>query len=112
VPIALTFPKWGIVLPGRAIHKLPADDPIVWDAVDLAVLIEPMLILPRTLREQIVILHRRLLAIVWDDEVCRRLMTRPGVGTVVELTSGCASRWRTTQQLIRNPSALVDHVHG
>jgi hypothetical protein len=27
------------------------------------------------LREQIVILHRRLLAIVRDDEVCRRLMT-------------------------------------
>jgi transposase len=32
-----------------------------------------MLIVRRTLREQIVILHRRLLAIVRDDEVCRRL---------------------------------------
>ena len=32
------------------------------------------------LREQIVILHRRLLAVVRDDEVCRRLMTTPGVG--------------------------------
>ena len=31
---------------------------------DLAVLVEPMLIVRRTLREQIVILHRRLLAIV------------------------------------------------
>ena len=40
----------------------------------------------RTLREQIVILHRRLLAIVRDDEVCRRLMTTPGVGPVVALT--------------------------
>jgi hypothetical protein len=38
------------------------------------------------LREQIVILHRRLLAIVRDDEVCRRLMTTPGVGPVVALT--------------------------
>ena len=38
------------------------------------------------LREQIVILHRRLLAIVRDDEVCRRLMTIPGVGPVVALT--------------------------
>jgi transposase len=37
-------------------------------------------------REQIVILHRRLLAIVRDDEVCRRLMTTPGVGPVVALT--------------------------
>ena len=38
------------------------------------------------LREQIVILHRRLLAVVRDDEVCRRLMTTPGVGPVVALT--------------------------
>src|SRR6187401_3477232 len=50
---------------------------------DLAVLVE--LIVRRTLREQIVILHRRLLAIVRDDEVCRRLMTTPGVGPVVAL---------------------------
>ena len=39
-----------------------------------------------TLREQFCILHRRLLAIVRDDEVCRRLMTTPGVGPVVSLT--------------------------
>jgi transposase len=38
------------------------------------------------LREQLSILHRRLLAIVRDDEVCRRLMTVPGVGPVVALT--------------------------
>jgi hypothetical protein len=38
------------------------------------------------LREQFSILHRRLLAIVRDDEVCRRLMTVPGVGPVVALT--------------------------
>jgi transposase len=36
--------------------------------------------------EQLAILHRRLLAIVRDDEVCRRLMTTPGVGPVVALT--------------------------
>jgi transposase len=53
---------------------------------DLAVLVEPMLIVRRVLREQIVILHRRLLAIVRDDEVCQRLMTTPGVGPVVSLT--------------------------
>src|SRR6187397_1826114 len=39
-----------------------------------------------TLREQLCILHRRLLAIVRDDEVCRRLMTTPGVVPVVSLT--------------------------
>ena len=42
--------------------------------------------LGRVLREQLVILHRRLLAIVRDDEVCQRLMTTPGVGPVVALT--------------------------
>src|SRR5256886_469838 len=59
---------------------------LVENLPDLAVLVEPMLIVRRTLREQIVILHRRLLAIVRDDEVCRRLMTTPGVGPVVALT--------------------------
>ena len=47
---------------------------------------EPLLIVRRVLREQIVILHRRLLAIVRDDGVSRRLMTIPGVGPVVSLT--------------------------
>ena len=53
---------------------------------DLAVLVEPLLVVRRVLREQIAILHRRVLAIVRDDEVCRRLMTVPGVGPVVALT--------------------------
>src|SRR4029450_14126944 len=38
------------------------------------------------LREQLAILHRRVLAIVRDDDVCRRLMTVPGVGPVGALT--------------------------
>jgi transposase len=42
---------------------------------ELAVLVEPLLIVRRVLREQIGILHRRLLAIVRDDDVCRRLIT-------------------------------------
>ena len=53
---------------------------------DLAVFVEPLLVVRRVLREQLGILHRRLLAIVQDDEVCRRLMTIPGVGPVVALT--------------------------
>src|SRR5262245_13054739 len=52
----------------------------------MAVLIEPLLTVRRVLREQITVLHRRLLAIVRDDDVCRRLMTVPGVGAVVALT--------------------------
>src|ERR1700746_725357 len=53
---------------------------------DLAVLIEPLLVVRRVLREQLGLLHRRLLAVVRDDDVCRRLMTVPGVGPVVALT--------------------------
>ena len=51
---------------------------LVQDVPDLAVLVEPLLIVRRALREQIAILHRRLLTIVRKDEVCRRLMTCPG----------------------------------
>jgi transposase len=58
---------------------------LIEDLPDLVVLVEPLLIVRRVLREQVGILHRRLLAIVRDD-VCRRLMTVPGVGPVVALT--------------------------
>jgi transposase len=59
---------------------------LVENLPDLAVLVEPLLIVRRVVREQVDILHRRLLAIVRDDDVCRRLMTVPGVGPVVALT--------------------------
>ena len=59
---------------------------LVENVPDLAALVEPLLVVRRAIREQIAILHRRLLAIVRDDEVCRRLMTIPGVGPVVALT--------------------------
>src|SRR5437016_346309 len=58
---------------------------LVENLPDLAELVEPLLIVRRVIREQLGILHR-LLAIVRDDEVCRRLMTTPGVGPVVALT--------------------------
>jgi transposase len=50
---------------------------LVENLPDLGELIEPLLIIRRALHEQIVTLHRRLLAIVRDDEACRRLMTTP-----------------------------------
>jgi transposase len=59
---------------------------LVEDLPDLVALVEPLLVVRRVLREQIGILHRRLLAIVRDDDVCRRLMTVPGVGPVVALS--------------------------
>src|SRR6185436_13226747 len=67
---------------------------------DLAVLVEPLLVVRRVLREQI---GRRLLVIVRDDAVCRRLMTVPGVGPVVALT------YRTTVDVpgrFRNSKAV------
>src|SRR5271167_222926 len=59
---------------------------LVENLPDLAVMVEPLLVVRRVLREQLGILHHRLLAIVRDDDVCRRLMTVPGVGPVVALT--------------------------
>src|SRR5262245_19933610 len=76
---------------------------LVENLPDLAVLVEPLLIVRRTLREQIVILHRRLLAIVRDDEVCRRLMTTPGVGPVVALT------YRATVDVPRWPNTATEN---
>ena len=75
--------KVGLVGTGKfeARIKEPAED-----LPDLAVLVEPLLVVRRVLREQIDILHRRLLVIVRDDDVCRRLMTVPGVGPIVALT--------------------------
>jgi transposase len=59
---------------------------LVENLPDLDLLVEPLLVVRRVLREQIGVLHRRLLATVRDDDVCRRLMTVPGVGPVVALT--------------------------
>jgi transposase len=52
---------------------------------DLAEIIDPLLTSRRQLREAFMALHRKLLSIVRDDAVCRRLMTIPGVGPVVSL---------------------------
>ena len=59
---------------------------LVENLPDLAALVEPLLTVRRVLREQVSVLHSRVLAVVRDDEVCRRLMTVPGVGPVVALT--------------------------
>ena len=59
---------------------------LVENLPDLAELVEPLLMVRRVLREQVTVLHRRVLTIVRNDEVCRRLMTIPGVGPVVALS--------------------------
>lgn len=52
----------------------------------LEAIVEPLLQVHGTLREQHAILHRRLLRLVHEDAVCQRLMTVPGVGPVVAMT--------------------------
>ena len=47
---------------------------------------EPMLTAREALWSEFAKLHREVLAIVKEDQVCRRLMTVPGVGAVVSLT--------------------------
>jgi transposase len=52
---------------------------------ELGDLMGPLLSARQKLRETFMALHRKLLSIVRDDEVCRRLMTIPGVGPVTSL---------------------------
>jgi transposase len=52
----------------------------------LEAVVEPMLRAREALRTEAAALHRRVLAIVREHAVCRRLMTVPGVGAVVALT--------------------------
>jgi transposase len=59
---------------------------LIADHADLLAIVEPLLIARRVLREQLGVLHRLLLEMARHDEVCRRLMTTPGVGPVVALT--------------------------
>src|SRR5436309_4335247 len=74
---------------------------LVESTPDLVVLVEPLLIVRRVLREQMGSPHLRVRAIVRDDDVCRRLMTVPGVGPVVALTYRATvdvpSRFRTAK---------------
>jgi transposase len=52
---------------------------------ELVEIIEPLLAARQKLREMFTRLHRKLLLVVRDDDVCRRLMTIPGIGPVVSL---------------------------
>ena len=58
---------------------------LVEDRPELADIMEPLLAARRTLRGAFMELHRKVLSIVRDDGLCRRLMTIPGVGPVVSL---------------------------
>src|SRR6266567_2568055 len=90
---------------------------LVENLPDLAVLVEPMLIVRRVLREQVGILHRRLLAIVRDDDVpafddgswCRSRgradlsRHRRCAGPLQELQGGRGGVWTDTLQVSIRP---------
>jgi transposase len=58
---------------------------LVEGMAELVEIMEPLLAARQKLREMFTALHRKLLSIVRDDGVCRRLMTIPGVGPVISL---------------------------
>jgi transposase len=49
-------------------------------------ILDPLLIARRALREQLILLDKRVRDAARDDQVCRRLMTAPGVGAIVAMT--------------------------
>jgi transposase len=54
---------------------------------DLAEIIASLLDARQKLRDEVRKLHRKLLSIVREDKVCRRLMTIPGVGPIMSLVT-------------------------
>jgi transposase len=89
---------------------------------DLAEMIARLLDARRRLREHFAALHRKLLELARGDEVCRRLMTSPGVGPVVSLafvaTIDIPARFRTSKAVgavlgltpVRSQSGESDRV--
>jgi len=68
---------------------------------ELAEIMACLLEARQSLRERFAILHRKVLVTVRDDDVCRRLMTIPGVGPVVSLafsaTIDIPARFKTSK---------------
>lgn len=71
-------------LPGRAafagrVRELAGGDPLVMT------LVEPLLVILATMLDQLARLTKQVLDIVRGEEVCRRLMSVPGVGPITAL---------------------------
>lgn len=95
---------------------------LIGDMPDLAEIMEPLLDARRRLREHFGTLHRKLLALARGDEVCRRLMSIPGVGPVVSLafvaTIDTPARFQTSKAVgpalgltpVRNQSGDTERI--
>ena len=74
---------------------------LIADMPELAEIMAPLLDARRRLREHFATLHRKLLELARGDDVCRRLMSIPGVGPVVSLafvaTIDTPARFRTSK---------------
>ena len=91
----------GVVGFEQRIHDLVEGVP------ELADIMEPLLAARRVLREKFAKLHRKVLLLARDNEVCQRLMTIPGVGPVVSLALSARSTFQRasgTRRLLGHPS--------
>src|SRR5271167_4802405 len=75
--------KVGVVATGKFEARIRE---LVTGLPRLALIVEPLLVVRRVMRQQFIVLDKMLLDTVRHDPVCRRLMTAPGVGAVVALT--------------------------
>lgn len=75
--------KVGVISKGRFAARIRE---LVAGQAMLETVAEPMLRARDALRAEFTLLHRQILAIVRKDDLCRRLMTVPGVGPLVALT--------------------------
>ncbi len=75
--------KVGVVATGKFEARIRE---LVTGLPRLALIVEPLLVVRRVMRQQFIVLDKMLLDTVRHDPVCRRLMTAPGVGVVVALT--------------------------
>jgi transposase len=69
----------------------------------LVQIFEPLLMAREALREQLIILDKRVRDAARADRVCRRLMSAPGVGAIVAMTFRAAvdqpDRFRSSKQV-------------
>jgi transposase len=70
---------------GRAGYEARVRELVAGEAL-LAAIAGPLLAARVALREQLALLHGQVLQAAKEDDVCRRLMTTPGVGAVVALS--------------------------
>jgi transposase len=80
---------------------------LLGDAPELKIAIEPLLEARNLMRKQKAIIDRRLSQMARQDDVCRRLMTIPGVGPIVSL---CYKATIDDPSRFRTPKAVAAHL--